>query len=252
MIGLFDSGVGGLGVLREVRALLPRANLTYIADQARVPYGDRTLRELRDIAEDVTKSLLLRGATTVVIACNTASAAALKHLRAIFPTMPFVGMEPALKPACEQSISKIIGVIATQATFQGELFASLMERHAHGITVLIQACPGLVDAIERGELDLPSTEHMLRGWLQPMLARGMDALVLGCTHYPFVRPLIERICDAKVRVIDPAPAVARQVVRVAGDAGANGNSEITMISTGDQLRFETQARVLLDMRKPDK
>ncbi len=226
VIGIFDSGVGGLSVLRAVRTQLPHADLLYFGDSAHIPYGPRSLSEIRSFSEAITGFLLERDAQAIVVACNTASAAALKHLRATFPAVPFVGMEPAVKPAAEQTQTRVVGVLATPATFQGELFNSVVERFAQGVTVLPQVCPGLVQQIEAGELDSPETEAMLRGWVEPMLTQNIDALVLGCTHYPFVIPLLERICGPGVRVIDPAPAVARQVARVLdsleGDAGSTG------------------------------
>jgi glutamate racemase len=216
-IGLFDSGVGGLSVLRAVRAQLPRADLLYFGDNLHIPYGPRPLTEVREFSEAITRFLLGRGAHVIVVACNTASAAALKYLRGMFPNAPCVGMEPAVKPAAEQTQTGVVGVLATPATFQGELFNSVVERFAQGVSVISQVCPGLVQQIERGELDTPETEAMLRRWVEPMLAQNIDALVLGCTHYPFVIPLLEKICGPGVRVIDPAPAVARQVGRVIGD-----------------------------------
>lgn len=213
-IGIFDSGIGGLTVTAAIRQALPHERLLYFGDNAHIPYGDRTLREVRGFSASITRGLLAQGCKLIVIACNTASAAALVQLREAYPMMPFVGMEPAIKPAAERSRSGVVGVIATKATFQGELFAAVKERFAQNVTVLEQPCPGLVQAIERGEVDSPSTEAMLRGWLEPMLAKGIDALVLACTHYPLVRPLIERICGPDVEIIDPAPAVARRVQQV--------------------------------------
>ncbi len=225
MIGLFDSGVGGLSVLRAVRAQLPHANLLYFGDNAHIPYGSRPLEEIRSFSEAITRFLLDHGAHVIVVACNTASAAALKYLRAKFPEVPFVGMEPAVKPAAEQTQTGMVGVLATPATFQGELFNSVVERFAQGVSVISQVCPGLVQQIEVGELDSPKTEAMLRGWVEPMLAQNIDALVLGCTHYPFVIPLLEKICGAGLRVIDPAPAVARQVGRVISDQKSGVRSQ---------------------------
>jgi glutamate racemase len=240
MIGVFDSGVGGLSVLRHLRAQLPQADLLYFADSAHVPYGPRPLLEVRGFAEAITRFLLDRGAGVIVIACNTASAAALKHLRATMPATPFVGMEPAVKPAAEHTRTGVVGVLATPATFQGELFNSVVERFANGVTVLRQVCPGLVQQIEAGRLDTPDTEAMLRGWVEPMLRQNIDALVLGCTHYPFVIPLLEKICGPEVRVIDPAPAVARQTMKVAGEwlrvAGGEGRS--AYFTSGDVAGFE--------------
>jgi glutamate racemase len=213
-IGVFDSGVGGLSVWREIRAQLPAADLLYFGDNAHIPYGPRPIEEIRAFAEAITRFLLEQGAEVVVVACNTASAAALKYLRATFPHVPFVGMEPAVKPAAEQTQTGVVGVLATPATFQGELFNSVVERFAQGVAVIPQICPGLVQQIEAGESDSPETEGMLRGWVEPLLTQNIDVLVLGCTHYPFVIPLLEKICGPGVRVIDPAPALARQVGRV--------------------------------------
>ena len=214
MIGIFDSGVGGLSVLRAVRARLPESAILYLGDQAHVPYGSRPLTEVRAFSEAVTRFLLAEGAQLVVVACNAASAAALHSLRAQFPSLPFVGMEPAVKPAAETTRSGTVGVLATPATFQGALYASVIERFARGVTVLEDTCPGLVAQIERGDLEGPGTRAILERALAPMLARGMDTVVMGCTHYPFVIPLIAQICGPGVRVIDPAPAVAMQVERI--------------------------------------
>ena len=157
-IGVFDSGIGGVSVLRAIRELLPKENLIYFGDNANLPYGEKTLDEIRGFSEHVTDFLLEKKCKVIVIACNTASAAALKHLREIHPQIIFVGMEPAIKPAAEQTKSGVVGVIATTATFQGELFASVVERFAQNVKVLNQPWPGLVQQIEAGELDSPKTE----------------------------------------------------------------------------------------------
>jgi glutamate racemase len=213
-IGIFDSGVGGLSVLRAVRQQLSCHPLIYLADQAHVPYGPRTKDEIRAFAAGITRFLLDQGAQVIVIACNAASAASLYDLREKFPTTPFVGMEPAVKPAAAETHSGVIGVLATPVTFQGELYASVVERFARGVTVLQDACPGLVSQIEAGELDTPATRAILEKALRPMIVRGVDTVVMGCTHYPFVIPLIQQIVGPNVQVIDPAPAVARQVERI--------------------------------------
>jgi glutamate racemase len=218
-IGIFDSGVGGLSVLRAIRAQMPEESIIYLGDQGHVPYGPRPLEEVQAFSGQITRFLLRKGAKLIVVACNTASAAALQSLRQSFPAISFVGMEPAVKPAAEQTRSGVVGVLATPATFQGALYASVVERFAQGVTVLQDTCPGLVGQIEKGELDAPETESILRAALQPMLAQGIDTVVLGCTHYPFVIPLIERIAGKNVRVIDPAPAVARQAGRLLEAAG---------------------------------
>ncbi len=242
-VGIFDSGIGGLTVAEAIRQALPQERLLYFGDTAHVPYGPRALEEVRAFSFAITEALLAKGCKLIVIACNTASAAALGEARAQWPHVPFVGMEPAVKPAAEHTHSGVVGVIATVATFQSALYASVVDRFAHGVEVLRQPCPGLVKQIEAGEFDTPRTEAMLRGWIEPMLARGIDALVLGCTHYPIVRPLIERIVGPGVRVIDPAPAVARQVERLLHERGldAMGDGGITAWASGDAGDFSALA-----------
>jgi len=213
-IGIFDSGVGGLTVLRAIRQLMPDEPLLYLADQAHVPYGSRQLDEVRQFSHAITSFLVEQGAKLVVVACNTASAAALRYLRQAFPDVSFVGMEPAVKPAVEHTHSHVVGVLATPATFQGELYASVVERFGKGVKLLQHTCPGLVRQIENGEMESAETRRILEEALQPMLVQGIDTVVLGCTHYPFVIPLIQQISGPDVRVIDPAPAVARQVQRL--------------------------------------
>ena len=213
-IGIFDSGVGGLSVLRAVRALFPNEDILYLADQVHVPYGPRPLAEVRQFSEAITRFLLEQGAKLIVVACNTASAAALHSLRETFPDVPFVGMEPAVKPAAESTETGVVGVLATPATFQGELYASVVERFANSVMLLQNTCAGLVTQIEAGNLDGKETAVILEGAIKPMLAANIDTIVLGCTHYPFVIPLIKMIAGPDVRVIDPAPAIARQVGRL--------------------------------------
>lgn len=217
-IGIFDSGIGGLTVLRAIHQPMPNQALLYLADQAHVPYGPRPMLEVRIFAEAITRYLLHRGARLIVVACNAASAAALKYLRSTFPDVPFVGMEPAVKPAAEHTRSGVVGVLATPATFQGELYASVVERFGKDVKLLQHTCPGLVTQIESGALESSETRRILEAALQPMLDQGIDTVVLGCTHYPFVIPLIQQITGPSVRVIDPAPAVARQVQRLLGAA----------------------------------
>lgn len=245
-IGIFDSGVGGLSVLRAIRKELPSVDVLYFADQGHVPYGPRSVEQVRAFSEGITRFLLGLGVRLVVVACNTASAAALHHLRQTFPDVPFVGMEPAVKPAAEQTQTGVVGVLATPATFQGALYASVVERFATGVTLLDDTCPGLVGQIEAGELDTPKTRLILETALRPMRAKGIDTVVLGCTHYPFVIPVIQQIVGPQVRVIDPAPAVARQVARLLGalndepvpfakhPVGVKGTG-----SSGSSLRFFT-------------
>jgi glutamate racemase len=262
-IGIFDSGIGGLTVLRAIHQLMPEQPLFYLADQAHVPYGPRPLQEVRHFSEEITHYLLELGSRLIVVACNTASAAALKYLRQVFPDIPFVGMEPAVKPAAEHTRSGVVGVLATPATFQGELYASVVERFGQGVKLIQHTCPGLVAQIENGALESKETERILEEALQPMLEQGIDTIVLGCTHYPFVIPLIQRITGPDVRVIDPAPAVARQVQRllVASsllDLEAPAPQEglkkplhlLHIFTTGDPSRLEGMLPALLGKKYP--
>jgi glutamate racemase len=241
-VGVFDSGVGGLSVLRAIHQQHPNEDILYLADQSHVPYGSRTLIEVRQFSESITRYFIQRGAKLVVVACNTASAAALHHLRKTFPTVPFVGMEPAVKPAAEQTESGVVGVLATPATFQGELYASVVERFAHGVRILQSTCPGLVEQIEQGNLDGEETQNILSLALDPMLKENIDTIVLGCTHYPFVIPQINRITGPQVRTIDPAPAIARQVGRLLDEHQlfnpAKNQGQTTYLTTGDKGKFQ--------------
>lgn len=212
-VGVFDSGVGGISILREIRRQLPLEDVVYFADTANCPYGSKTKDELRALTSSIARFLLDRGAKLIVVACNTASVAALSALRATFP-VPFVGVVPAVKPAALMSRRHSVAVLATPATFQGEMFADLVETFAADVHVVRQVCPGLVEMVERGETDGPAVEGMLAEYLRPAMAASVDAVVLGCTHYPFLRPVVERIVGPEVHVVDSGDAVARQVGRV--------------------------------------
>ena len=240
-IGVFDSGVGGLSVLKKIGEEHPAENLIYLADQAHVPYGERALLDVRNFTEEITRFFLKLEVKMIVVACNTASAAALHHLRQEFPQMPFVGMEPAVKPAAENTISGIVGVLATPATFLGELYESVVERFAQDVIVLQNTCPGLVGEIESGCVNSERARMILENALLPMIDRGIDSVVLGCTHYPFVMPMIQEIVGEDVRVIDPAPAIARQVGRVLSGRGINNPDgrpgSVGMFTSGDVERF---------------
>jgi len=240
MIGLFDSGVGGLSILGEVRALLPEADLVYLADQARSPYGERTLAEVRCVAEGAAAHLVGRGADTVVVACNTASAAALQILRAAYPAITFVGMEPAVKPAAAATRSRVVGVLATPTTFEAEVFDRLVGRFATGIEVLAHPCPGWADLVERDGADVDAA--VIRRHVLPLVEAGADTLVLACTHYSFITEQISVAAGTGVTLIDPAAAVARQVARV---TDGDGSGSTTYLTTGDSTRFATQIECLL-------
>jgi glutamate racemase len=211
-IGVFDSGVGGLSVLRHIREVLPNERLIYVADSGHVPYGDKS----RDYIEQ--RSLLLarflqeQGADAIVIACNTASAAAAASLRSQF-AMPIIAMEPAVKPAVAASRNGIVGVLATTGTLASARFAALLERHADEGEIITQGCPGLVEQVEKGELNTAHTRALIQQYTEPLLARGADTLILGCTHYPFLAPLISEVVGANIALVDTGAAVARQLQR---------------------------------------
>jgi glutamate racemase len=211
-IGVFDSGVGGLSVLRHIRAQLPRLPLLYVADSGHVPYGDKTADYIRERSLALTEFLVAQGAATVVIACNTATAAAAAFLRARFD-MPIVAMEPAVKPAVTATRSRVVGVLATVGTLESARFAALLEQYAGDVEIVTQACPGLVEKVEGGELATAATRELVARFTKPLLERGADTLVLGCTHYPFLRSLIAEVAGPDVNLIDTGEAVARQVVR---------------------------------------
>ena len=248
-IGIFDSGVGGLSVLREILALMPNEDVIYFGDQRHVPYGPRPMKQIQDFSEGITRFLLAHHAKIIIVACNTASAAALKYLREVFPDVQFVGMEPAIKPAAEKTQTGKVGVLATPATFQGALYASVVERFANGVELYQNTCNGLVQQIEMGNLNGTETRRILENALHPMLEKNIDTVVLGCTHYPFAIPLIEEIVGKNVRVIDPAPAVAKQAKRLleaSGTLNQNGG-EIRYVTSGDAGAVRSVLNLLLDL-----
>jgi glutamate racemase len=248
-IGIFDSGVGGLSVLREMRAQLSSEPVLYFADQGHVPYGQRKVEEVRAFSEEITRFLLDLGAKLIVVACNAASAAALRHLRQIYVTTSFVGMEPAVKPAAESTHTGVVGILATPTTFQGALYASVVERFGSGVTILQDTCPGLVGQIEKGELDSPATREILEKALIPMMEKGIDTVVMACTHYPFVIPLVNQIVGPAVRVIDPAPAVVRQTIRLLDKQGlrsaGSAPGELRFFTSGEAALFRHHLPLLL-------
>jgi len=248
-VGVFDSGVGGLSVWREIARQLPHEDIVYLADQAHVPYGFRSLEEIRTFDEGVTRFLLDQGVKAVVLACNTATVAGLDYLRDLFPGVPFVGMEPAVKPAAERTRSGVIGVVATQAAFRGKRFADLLSRYTDGVRVLNCVGAGLVEAVEAGALNTPETEALLRDLLTPLLEAGADQVVLGCSHYPFLLPVIERVIGPDVAAIDPSPAIARQTARVLARWGIEADrgrvGRHVFVTTGDAEKFGVMVKRLI-------
>jgi glutamate racemase len=254
LIGIFDSGVGGFSIVRAIHSLLPAQPIYYLADQAHVPYGSRSLEEVRLFSRDITKFLIAEGSEMIVVACNTASAGALHFLRQEFPQVPFVGMEPALKPATQSTQSGVVGVLATSATFQGELFASVVERFAKDVIVLKSTLPGLVSEIEKGNLQGEKTQRIIHDAIQPMLDAGADTLVLGCTHFPFVLPMIRKIAGPKVNVIDPSPAIAKRVKFLLMEKKAvvpvRSQGNLTIATTGNRKKLEDLLPVFLNEKMP--
>ena len=211
-IGVFDSGVGGLSVLREIRRELPGEDLIYVADSAHAPYGDKPQEFIESRAFTITRFLLASNAKAIVVACNTATGAAVAALRSHF-ILPIVAMEPAIKPAAAQTRSGVIGVLATRRTLVSHNFVKLFARYGDDVEILAQACPGLVEQVEAGDLSGPKTRNLVENYVLPLLERGADTLVLGCTHYPFLSPLIQYVSGPGVKVIDSSEAVARQLRR---------------------------------------
>ncbi|HUG34145.1 MAG TPA: glutamate racemase [Anaerolineales bacterium] len=258
-IGIFDSGVGGISVLRAIRDQMPGESIIYFGDQGHIPYGSRPLGQIRAFSEEITNFLLQQPVKIIVVACNTASAAALKYLRETFSHVQFVGMEPAVKPAVEHTRTGKVGVLATPATFQGALYASVVERFANGVELFQNTCNGLVQEIEQGNLDGDRTREILEDALLPMIEKNIDTVVLGCTHYPFVIPLIERIVGENVRVIDPATAVVRQVGRLLEAGGllsqASARGSVKFFTSGAPGSLKSLLPVMLgedgDVEKVD-
>jgi glutamate racemase len=223
-IGIFDSGVGGISVLKHIHALLPHEDLIYLADSKYAPYGNKTAEEITQRCLILCDDLLQKNVKAIVIACNTATAAAIDGLRETFD-IPIIGMEPAVKPAAEASKNGIIGVLATVGTLKSAQFAGLLETYGRDVKVVTQACVGLVECIERGELDAPATKALIRQYTLPLLAEGADTIVLGCTHYPFVKHVIQEIVGNEITLIDTGAAVAKQLKRQLKEKGLLSSSQ---------------------------
>jgi glutamate racemase len=213
-VGVFDSGVGGLSVLGEIERLLPDESLLYVADTGHMPYGEKSPEFIRERCVQVAQFFREQDAKALVLACNTATVAAVADLRQRYPDWPIVGMEPAVKPAAAATRSGIVGVLATTGTLRSAKFVALLDRFANEVQVITQPCPGLVELIETGDLHSPELRLLLQGYVQPLLAAGCDTLILGCTHYPFLKPLLATLVPADVVLVDTGAAVARQLQRL--------------------------------------
>ncbi|MFC5475808.1 glutamate racemase [Paraherbaspirillum soli] len=256
-IGIFDSGVGGLSVLRHIHQHLPHEDLLYFADTAYAPYGDKSESVISARALGVAEFLLQRGMKAFVVACNTATAAAIQAIRAAYPALPVIGIEPGLKPAALQTRSKIVGVLATKVTLTSARLIALQQQIAEtsGVQFLLQPCVGLVDQIEKGELRSAGTALLIQRYVSPLIAQGADTLVLGCTHYPFVRPLIEEIVHKingkPVAIIETGDAVSRQLTKVLAEAELlqknQRESSLIAFTTGSLSALETAFSNLLHL-----
>ncbi|RZI40504.1 glutamate racemase [Herbaspirillum sp. HC18] len=256
-IGVFDSGIGGLSVLKYIHASLPNEQLLYFADSGYAPYGGRSEDEIVERSLAIAQFLLQHEVKALVVACNTATAAAIKALRACYPDMPVVGVEPGLKPAAALTRTGTVGVLATKGTLSSEKFKLLREQisAATKVQFLPQACIGLADQVEKGELHSTQTATLVRGYVEPLIEQGADTLVLGCTHYPFVLPLIEevvgRVTAKPVSIVDTGEPVARQLVRLLTERGllrAAGPGEIAAFTTGSETILVTAFARLLGLQ----
>lgn len=226
-IGVFDSGLGGLSVLKPIRQALPAAELLYVADSAHLPYGNKSDRYLEQRVLAISQFLVSQGCRALVVACNTATAAAVAATRQQY-ALPVIGLEPAIKPAVLTSQTKVVGVLATEFTVQSARFAALKQRFDGQAQILVQACPGLVEQVEAGRLHDPVTAQLLHAFIDPLVAAGVDRLVLGCTHYPFLTPLLQQLLPAGVEILDTGGAVTRELLRRLGPLDA-GDSERSLL-----------------------
>lgn len=258
-IGIFDSGIGGLSVLKHIHASLPNELLLYFADSGYAPYGGRSEDDIVARSLAIAEFLMQHDAKALVVACNTATAAAIKALRASYPDLPVVGVEPGLKPAAALTKTGTVGVLATKGTLASEKFRVLHEQigAATRARFLLQPCVGLADQVEKGELQSAETALMLRRYLEPLIAEGADTLVLGCTHYPFVLPLIEEtvahLTTRPVAIVDTGLPVARQLARLLNERGLQrerGPGRIAAYTTGSRTALETAFARLLKLAPP--
>ncbi|MBQ9462045.1 MAG: glutamate racemase [Bacteroidales bacterium] len=233
-IGVFDSGSGGLSVLREIRKILPDERYIYFSDNAYCPYGEKTAEFVTARSRAITDLLLSKGCRAVVVACNTATAAAIAELRLSYD-IPFVGMEPAVKPAASGTRSGVVGVLATAGTLKASKYQNTKEQYADAVHIEERVGQGFVELVENLDLESPHAECIVRASLQPLLDAGADTIVLGCTHYPFLLPLMRRITSPDIHFIDPAPAVARRladVLKMSGIPLTDNNPGVELLSSG--------------------
>ncbi|MCK5165060.1 MAG: glutamate racemase [Desulfobacula sp.] len=240
-IGIFDSGVGGLWVLKEIKKLLPCESINYFADSGNCPYGSKTKDEALSLAKKNIEFLLKLKCKLIVVACNTVTAVAIDNFRSKYK-VPFIGMEPAIKPAAMQTTSKKIGILATENTFNGRLFKQSFEKYANGIDVFVQPGHGLVELVEQGRQNSKKAQSLLEEYLLPMMEKGVDTIVLGCTHYPFLKQIIKKVTKNTLTIIDPAHAVAAQTKRILLEcdliSNAGNDPKFHFYTTGEKTIVE--------------
>lgn len=253
MIGIFDSGVGGLSVFREIRKVLPEQSYIYYSDNAHCPYGEKSREYIIDRAREITRFMLEKGCEIIVVACNTATAAAISTLREEFP-IKFIGMEPAIKPAAQSTKTGVVGVLATAGTLKASKYLDTREKWAQNVKIAEHIGQGFVELVETGNISGPSAEATVRESLIPLLEAGADTIVLGCTHYPFLISTIEKVASESfpqrcINVIDPAPAVARHLLEVMKEDGISersvGGYSIELHSSGDPSNLQRTFTSLL-------
>ncbi len=244
-IGIFDSGLGGLTVLRELQAMMPHEHFVYVADSKYAPYGNKDSEMVLQRSLLIAETLIqTQNIQSLVVACNTATAAAVHQLRKTL-YIPVIGMEPALKPAVERSKSGIVGILATENTLQSDKFSNLLDAHQHKARILTQPCAGLVEAIEQGELHSRKTKDLLASYVLPLVDEGVDTLVLGCTHYPWFESMIRELVGDDVTIISTGKAVARQVQKQVELNSESAKGHVSFYTTGDAGQVSQLAGLLL-------
>lgn len=252
-IGIFDSGLGGLTVWDAIRERLPHESLIYVGDQGRCPYGPRSRQEIQTYSEQITRFLLQRNCKLIVIACNTATAASIAYLRDKYE-VPIIGLEPALKPAALRTKTGKVGILATEGTFRGEHFKRTQAQYGQGIDFELQVGLGLVAAVENNALDTVETKTLLKRYLEPMLAKGVDQIVLGCTHYPLLRPAMEEILAGQATILNPSPAIARRVETILGQEQllrSPQEAQYEFYTTGELEKFTQQLYSLMKIQSSE-
>ncbi|MCL4252899.1 MAG: glutamate racemase [Anaerolineae bacterium] len=249
-IGVFDSGVGGLSVLREIHRLYPYIPTIYVADQKNVPYGPKSHDQILGFVRPIVDFFIQQGSEVIVLACHAASAAALYSLRQLYPAIPFVGIEPAVKPAVLATKTGVIGVLTTQATADGFLYRKVLNQYAQEAHVITQIAPRLVTLVESGEFSTETGRDIMREYIQPLIEQGADQLVLACTHFPFLADEIMRLVGDNVTLVDPGLPVAKQVGRVLPTNFTPATTPHTYFTTGDITLFQQALHHLIQVDSP--